>query len=261
MKALPIIIRQGFFKKKDKKMNYLARVKRSNDYDLIVNSLYEEIVDEETGKTTQQPISDVDGTTALLLTDGTSWELLDGDWQRTDEAIDKLIQYSLYPFIMQVCDSIHTHFIRCDKSQKFTEALLSNNNEDETVTISNLGEEQPFVQANDFAYIETELQMLLTQILENSDNGLIYDNKGLHTRITGKNECVMVHLVMFPPQFLNTVLDMLGYDLFKREGKEVRTERLGNYTYTNFEPAAYYGLGTYPQDLEDSVKYWQHVHI
>ena len=32
-------------------MNYLARVKRSNDYDLIVNSLYEEIVDEETGET------------------------------------------------------------------------------------------------------------------------------------------------------------------------------------------------------------------
>lgn len=241
-------------------MNYLARVKRSNDYDLIVNSLYEEIVDEETGETTQQPISDVDGTTALLLTDGTSWELLDGDWRRIDEATDKLIQYSLYPFIMQVCDSIHTHFIRCDKSQKFQEALLSRNSENETVTISNLGEEQPFVQANDFAYIETELQMLLTQILENSDNGLIYDDKGLHTRITGKNECVMVHLVMFPPQFLNAVLDMLGYDLFKREGKEVRTERLGNYTYTNFEPAAYYGLGTYPQDLEDCIKYWQHVH-
>lgn len=70
----------------------------------------------------------------------------------------------------------------------------------------------------------------------------------------------MVHLVMFPPQFLNAVLDMLGYDLFKREGKEVRTERLGNYTYTNFEPAAYYGLGTYPQDLEDCIKYWQHVY-
>ena len=70
----------------------------------------------------------------------------------------------------------------------------------------------------------------------------------------------MVHLAMFPPQFLDAVLDMLGYDLFKREGKEVRTERLGNYTYTNFEPAAYYGLGTYPQNLEEGIKYWQHVH-
>ncbi len=241
-------------------MNYLARVKRSNNYDLMVNSLYEEIIDEETGETQQQPISDVDGTTALLLTDGTSWEMLDGDWCRIDEAIDKLIQYSLYPFIMQVCDSIHTHFIRCDKSQKFKDALLSRNNENETITIGNLDEEEIFVQANDFAYIETELQMLLTQILENSDNGLIYDDKGLYTRVTGQNECVMVHLVMFPPQFLAAVLDMLGYDLFKREGKEVRTERLGNYTYTNFEPAAYYGLGTYPQELEDCIKYWQHVH-
>lgn len=241
-------------------MNYLARVKRSNNYDLIVNSLYEEIIDEETGETTQQPISDVDGTTALLLTDGTSWELLDRDWCRIDEAVDKLIQYSLYPFIMQVCDSIHTHFIRCDKSQKFEDALLSRNNENETITIGNLDEEEFFVQANDFAYIETELQMLLTQILENSGNGLIYDDKGLYTRITGNNERIIVHLVMFPPQFLTAVLDMLGYDLFKREGKEVRTERLGNYTYTNFEPAAYYGLGTYPQELEDCIKYWQHVH-
>lgn len=241
-------------------MNYIARVKRSKEYDFIVDSLYKGEEDPETGVITLKPITDEDGRTALLSTDGTSWELVDGDWQRIDEALDKLIEYNISPFVMQVCDSIHTHFIRCDKSQKIKEGMLTKDQQDEHKIIISGLEEKPKVITGDFAYIETDLQFLLTRILATTENQITYDDKGIHTRITGETEPLMVHLVMFPPQFLNAALDMLGYDLFKREGKEVRTERLGNYTYTNFEPKAYYGLGTYPQDLEDTIKYWQHVH-
>ena len=241
-------------------MNYIARVKRSKEYDFIVDSLYKSEEDPETGIITLKSITDVEGSTALLSTDGTSWEFVNGDWQRIDEALDKLIEYNINPFIMQVCDSIHTHFIRCDKSQKIKEGMLTKDQQDEHKIIISGLEEKPKVITGDFAYIETDLQFLLTRILATTENQITYDDKGIHTRITGETEPLIVHLVMFPPQFLNAALDMLGYDLFKREGKEVHTERLGNYTYTNFEPKAYYGLGTYPQDLEDIIKYWQHVH-
>ena len=241
-------------------MNYLARVKRSKDYDLIVESLYNQFEDPETGSITIEPITNEEGTTALLLTDGTSWEYVNEQWQRIDEALDQLILYSLNPFIMQICDSIHNHFIRCEKTQKIKEGLLAYDTEDKNKVIVTGFEEKPFAQTGDFIYIETELQTLLSRVLDKTDNQLVYDDKGLCTRITGENEKIYVHFVMFPPQFLDVVLDMLGYDLFKREGHQVRTERLGNYTYTNFEPAAYYGIGTYPQELEDNIKYWQHVY-
>ena len=68
-------------------MNFLARVKLSNDYDLILNNLIR--------PTGSAPITDVDGTTALLLDDGTSWEYLDEEWKRIDEATDLIILNSL----------------------------------------------------------------------------------------------------------------------------------------------------------------------
>ena len=78
-------------------------------------------------------------------------------------------------------------------------------------------------------------------------------------RVSGKAETIGLLFVDFPPQFLDNVFAMLAFDLFLREDKEKRQERLGNYTYTNFEPHNYYGLGSYPTHLEDAVKYFQHI--
>ena len=53
-------------------MNILTRVKLSNKYDLVVNSLYNDI------DAVQKPITDIEGTRALLTTDCTRWESVDG---------------------------------------------------------------------------------------------------------------------------------------------------------------------------------------
>ena len=248
--------------------NFLIRVKLQNEYDLIVPSLYNIVVDPETQEETQEPITDIEGTTALLLTDGTSWEFLEGEWKQIEQQIDFVIKNSLLPFIMQVCDSIHNHFIRKDRSFLIKDGMMIPNTQDsQLLDISGKSKKYFKLFFDDFICIETELQMFLTNLRsvvtidEHSDEiEFSVMNTGLNVRLTEEEENIMVHLVMFPPQFLHSVADMLGYDLFKRESKEVRTERLGNYTYTNFEPMAYYGLGTYPQEIEDAIKYWQHVY-
>lgn len=242
------------------------KIKSQQTYDCgVVESLYTTEVDPDTGEEIELPITDVEGSTALL-TDGTSWEFVDGEWQQIDKQLDFLIKNSLLPFIMEVCDSIHFHFIRKDKSFMLKNGLIGRNTEKpEWLDITGENKNPTKLVLDDFVYIETQLQMLLTNLrtaMTTSDSNVEFSviDMGLNTRLTGDPEDIMVHLVMFPPQFLNAVADMLAYDLFEREGREVRTERLGNYTYTNFEPVAYYGEGAYPKRLEDAIKYWQMIH-
>lgn len=247
-------------------MNALAKIKLlSNKYDLIVESLYNVVVDSETNEETNVPITDVEGTTALLMTDGTSWEFVDEDWQQIDENIDKTILYSLFPFIMSVCNSIHNPFIKCSNSHVYKNIKLSYyQNKREFINIEQISDEI-YVQAEDFVILKTCTNEYLTQV-----NGIVdivdektitLDNRGLNIRISGKEQTVGLFFVDFPPQFLDNVYAMLAYDLFTREDKEKRQERLGNYTYTNFEPINYYGLGSYPTQLEDAIKYFQIIHV
>ena len=65
----------------------------------------------------------------------------------------------------------------------------------------------------------------------------------------------------FPQDFINAAISMLGYDMFIRESKEKNREALGNYTYSNFAPAQYYGDGEYPKNLQNKIKYWQKIYI
>ena len=230
-------------------MNFLARVKLSNDYDLILNNLIR--------PTGSAPITDVDGTTALLLDDGTSWEYLDGEWKRIDEATDLIILNSFYPFVTSVCNSIQNDFVKCQLSAVYENITLSK--VDDTIVLSGLTI-APKVQAGDFVIIRNYTGSNLTTVLETTDTSIIVDATGTNIRVTGSAETVGVLFASFPPDFLDSTINMLGYDMFKRENKEKRQERLGNYTYTNFEPNQYYGIGSYPTSLEDKVKFWQYVH-
>lgn len=241
-------------------MNALAKIKLlSNKYDLVVESLYNEVTDEESGETTQEPITDVEGTTALLTTDGTSWEFVDEQWQQIDENIDKTILYSLFPFIMSVCNSIHNPFVKCHNSHVYKDVTLAYDEETkEKIDITNITDDID-IQADDYIIVKTCTNEYLTQVLEVGDETVKIDNRGLNIRVSGKAENIGLLFVDFPPQFLDNVFAMLAFDLFLRDDKEKRQERLGNYTYTNFEPHNYYGLGSYPTQLEDAVKYFQHI--
>ena len=232
-------------------MNILTRVKLSNKYDLVVSSLYNDIDGE------QKPITDIEGTRALLTTDGTTWELVEGSWVQIESDVDTIIKENVYPFIMTVCDSIHNNFTKWGKY--FTDVILSKT--DDNVIISDLSS-KPELQVNDFVILACETNAYLSKVVAITDDTLTIDNSGLDIRITGDKENICLILVTFPPQFLGATLDMLGYDMFVRDSKEKRQERLGNYTYTNFEPTLYYGdISAYPKKFIDSVKYWQNVFI
>ena len=234
-------------------MNILTRVKLSNKYDLVVNSLYNDI------DGVQKPITDIEGTRALLTTDGTSWELVDGAWLQIESDVDAVIKENAYTFIMSVCDSIHNNFTKAGKY--FTDVLLSKNDNDNNIVISDLSS-RPDLKVDDFLILACDTNAYLSKVVAITDNTLTIDNTGLDIRITGDKENVCLVLVTFPPQFLGTVLDMLGYDMFIRESKEKRQEKLGNYTYTNFEPTLYYGdISSFPKRFTDVIKYWQNVFI
>lgn len=242
-------------------MNVLAKIKLNNNYDLVVESLYKVVTNEETGEETQEPITDVEGMTALLTTDGTSWEFVENSWKQIDENIDRTILYSLYPFLMSVCNSIHNDFVNCCYSKFYQDVTLEKRDDnEEIIDIKNLlGGIN--VAPNDFVILKTCVNDYLSNVLEVTDDTVSIDGRGLGVRTVGRAETVGLFLVSFPPQFIDAALSMLSFDLFSREDKEKRQERLGNYTYTNFEPTNYYGLGAYPQYIEDTVKYFQKIHL
>lgn len=244
-------------------MNPLVKIKLANQYDLTVNSLYKQIEDEE-GQLIDVPITDVEGTTALLITDGTSWEFTDDEWQQIDQSIDFTINNSLLPFLMSLCNSIHNGFTgHCCIKEHDTTILeyVVNEGVVDTTKIKILTENKSIFKVDDFIRIKTCTNEYLTRVLTVTDDYIIVDNSGLNIRVTGEEEWVCRVLVSFPADFLDSAYAMLAYDLFARDSKEKRQERLGNYTYTNFEPIQYYGEGSYPKYLEDAIKYWQRVYI
>lgn len=270
-------------------MNFLARVKLSNYYDLILDNLVHE--------SGTPPITDIEGTTALLLDDGTSWEFIDGEWQQIDIATDKIIINSFYPFLTSICNSIECDFVKAQLSAVYEDVVLSLE-ENNVVKLSGLSS-APRVKKDDFVvivnYIKkyttgdcidwsncwseqvclasdlygitlpeepiTVLNSYMTKVVNLTETTLDVDNNGIDIRITGDEEVVGVFFVSFPPDFMTMAINMLGYDIFNRDDKEKRQERLGNYTYTNFEPIQYYGSGTYPANLENKIKYWQKIHL
>ena len=130
-------------------MNFLAKIKLSNNYDLI-----------DTGT---PPITDVEGTTALLTDDGTSWEFLEGSWQQIDIPTDMVIKHSIYPFLSSICNSIGNTFANCEFSAFYEQAIIGID-EDNNYTISSL-EVAPKVQAGDFVLINTSIDSVLTQVI------------------------------------------------------------------------------------------------
>lgn len=246
--------------------NFLLDIKLSglellnNTNTLIVDSLYTEKQEDET--TVQIPITDIEGTNAILTTDGTSWVYTDGGWEQTDTVVDYKINNSLYPFIMSVNNSIENKFLKLGETNFYSDLTFSINLENnEFVDITGFTV-QPDLTIGDFVFIRTNVSEYLTTVQNINETTMTVDGRGLNFRITGKPEtCTGIFLVVFPDDYLDAVLDMLAYDFFVRDSKEKRQERLGNYTYTNFEPYQYYDGGSYPKYIQDTISYWQIIHV
>lgn len=232
-------------------MNILAKVKLSNYYDLVVSSLYK-----QDGIT---PITDVEGTTALLKTDGTSYEFLDSKWKQIDLNLDETILNSFYSFITSICNSICNDFVECQFSSVYEGVTISKDLENNSFIISGLST-PPKVITNDYVIIKTLIGSSLTTVKAVTDTSITVDATGVEMRISGEPETLGVLFVSFPLDFIDTAIAMFGYDLFDRKDKEKRQERLGNYTYTNFEPMQYYGNGEYPVNLQRKIQFWQKIY-
>lgn len=238
-------------------MNLLLEIKLKNKYDYITESLYKE---DEEGELI--PITDIEGSTAILLTDGTSWQFADDEWVQIEQDLDTKILNSLYPFISSVCESINNSFVKYELTQCFKDVVFSykENTNKKVVVVSNL-DKKPFAIGGDFIRIITPTNVYFTRVLANNETNMEIDNVGVNIRITGEEEIMALQFISFPQSFINTVLEMLSYDMFLREAKELRQERLGNYTYTNFESDVYYGDNAYPKKLVQSIKYWERIFV
>jgi len=236
---------------------FLTKIKTlSGRYDLITDKLYS---DEDE----QVPITDVEGTTALLTTDGTSWEYVNGNWSQTDENLDTIIAYSIFPFIMSVDNSTYNDFINICFSKFYDKLVFSKNVDNENFIDITGFTEKPLVQAGDIVRIaRCHDKMYLSEVQAATEDSITIDNRGLNIRIVEDAEVTAgICLVEYPPDYIDAVLNMFIFDLFERDDKEKRQERLGNYTYTNFEPTLYYGDGSYPKYLEETISYWQHIYV
>lgn len=111
-------------------MNLLARVKSKNRYNYITDSLYKEVIDEETQEVIYEPITDVEGETALLTTDGTSWQFSDDEWVRIDQDLDVRILENIYLFISSVCQSIHNSFVEYCSTEEYINAIIEYKEDD-----------------------------------------------------------------------------------------------------------------------------------
>lgn len=251
-------------------MNLLLQVKLSNssNYDYIVSSLYKEITippetEGEPPIVSQVPISDIEGSTALLLTDGTSWELNNGEWIKTEENVDYIINNNVLSFLMSVCHSIHRHFVKCKYAACERGVLLLPIENDMTkVAITNVSE--ILVQSGDFVWLKTDVGEYLTQVDSINIDGksITLNISGYDVRITGKPQNIALCGAYFPADFLAVAIKMFAYDLFDRSGKELKQERLGNYTYTNFSPMEYYGdENSYPKEYINVIKYYQRITV
>lgn len=239
-------------------MNLLTKIKSmSNRYDIITPSLW---LDEEKTK----PVIDVEGKTVLLETDGTSWQFVNsgvnGCWEQIDTDIDVIILNSIYPFIMSVNNSIYNDFVNCCFSKFYENVTVTKNVENEKYIDINIGQKSK-LQEGDFVYIISCSNKYLTVIKKIEENIVTVDNSGLNMRFWENGGCIGLLFVIFPPDYFQTVIDMFVFDLFERADKEKRQERLGNYTYTNFEPVTYYGNGSYPKQMQEAVQYWQFIHV
>ena len=208
------------------------------------------------------PVIDAEGITVLLDTDGTSWQYVteNNSWEQVDTDIDERILNSIYPFIMSVNNSIYNDFVNCCFSKFYDDVTITQNAENKNYLDIDI-KEKTELKVGDFVYVVLCSNKYLTMIKDIKDTVVTVDNAGLDMRFKETNNYLGLLFVSFPPDYFQGVLDMFAYDLFKREDKEKRQERLGNYTYTNFDPVSYYGAGSYPKELQDVIQYWQYIHL
>ena len=234
-------------------MNFLTEVKKYNKYDIVCDDLYTE--DEP-----KVPITDIDGTTALLETDGTSWQLINGEWEQIEVEIDNIIKTNFMPFLMSACHSIHNHFINCKYALHLPNILFSK--DEDGIILETQDDALEFLINNDFIWLSTSTGEYLTYIVDKiSDSKVLIYDKGIDIRITGKEECVALCLASFPMGFVSDVAKLMQYDLFEREDKEVKVERLGNYSITNADIGNFYGDEAYPEQIIKRIKYWQRIGV
>lgn len=209
------------------------------------------------------PVIDTEGVSVLLEEDGTTWQYITNMsecWEQIETDIDERVRNSFYPFIMSVNNSIYNDFVNCCLSKFYNDVTVTKNSENENYLDIDI-KEPTELRAGDFVYIVSCSNKYLTMVKNVDDTIITVDNAGLNMRFKESRNYLGILFISFPPDYFQGVLDMFAYDLFKREDKEKRQERLGNYTYTNFDPISYYGAGAYPKELQDAIQYWQYIYL
>ena len=211
----------------------LFEVKKYNNYDYIAET---------------QPTSDG---TWLKISDGTSYEIVNGVATQIEQAQDYLILDAIYPTLENACNYLNNYFYvrratqdtysynnRFDKDYRPIQAQSDDINTYESdsayytfnATAKTVdGVKEDVFQVGDYVRIAYALRNnLIANVTAKTTTQLTLDNEELKTT----QENATIFLMDIPRAVEQLVAQMIQFDVFEREVSDLDSENVGNYSYT-----------------------------
>lgn len=240
----------------------LFEVKKYNDYDFIAET---------------QPTTDG---TWLKISDGTSYDIVNGVATQIEQSQDFLIMDAIYPTLDNVCNYLNNYFYVLRQTQeKYTyswrfqdsyapyapqrqdinnyesdSAFYSFNATNKTVD----GIDENVFQVGDYVRVHyAKRNNLIANVTAKTATQLTLGNEEVRTT----EENASIFLMDIPKAVEQIVAQMISYDVFSREITDLDSESVGNYSYSRSKDFMTIGGLDYPSNMTTSLKQYMKVRI
>lgn len=240
----------------------LFEVKKYNDYDFIAET---------------QPTTDGSW---LKISDGTSYDIVNGVATQIEQTQDFLIMDAIYPTLDNVCNYLNNYFYVLRQTQelyrystRFEEDYIGtpwqrqdiNDYESDSAfysfnatakTVDGIDED--VFQVGDYVRLNYALRNnFIANVTAKTATQLTLDNEEIKT----VNENASIFLMDIPRAVQQIVSQMIAWDVFSREVTDLDSERVGNYNQTRSKEFVTIGGLDYPSSMTTSLKQYMKVRI
>lgn len=238
----------------------LFEVKKYNNYNYIAET---------------QPTSDG---AWLKISDGTSYEIVNGVATQIEQTQDYLILDAIYPTLENACNYLNNYFYvrratqdrysfteRFDKDYRPIQAQSDDINTYESdsafysfnATAKTVdGVKEDVFQVGDYVRVHyARRNNLIANVTAKTATQLTLDNEEVRTT----EENATIFLMDIPRAVENIVAQMINYDVFSREVSDLDSETVGNYSYSRSKDFVTIGGLDYPSSMTTSLKQYMKV--
>lgn len=216
----------------------------------------------------------------LKISDGTSYDVVNGVAAQIETAQDLLIQDAIYPTLENVCNYLNSYFYilrqtqdkysyswRFQKDYKLYPPQRQDINLYESdsayysfdgtaKTVDNIAED--VFQVGDYVRVHyAKRNNLIANVTAKTTTQLTLDNDELRTT----EENATIFLMDIPRAVENIVAQMINYDVFNREVTDLDSETVGNYSYSRNKDFLTIGGLDYPSSMTTSLKQYMRARI